>query len=299
MPETRTVGGRIAEVVGVVLLIGATATGTVMIQPESYEVDEIRVAAFNIQRFGKSKCSKDDVMDVLADIASYFDIMVVQEVVDASQETPGTYLDLINDYWEPSYAAVIGPRLGRSSHKEQYVVYYVPAYVEFLGAYTLDDPDDDFMREPLVATFRSGNFDFALVVCHIKPDDVEAELAALISAVPGIRNHTGEEDIILLGDFNADGRYLNEGILTNLIPAGDFRVVITDTMVTTTKTEYTYDRIVLTGATSGSEYIEGSAGVFTFDEVLGIEDQELVYRVSDHYPVYAEFRTDQPDDDPS
>lgn len=299
MPETRSVGGRIAEAIGIVLLIGATATGTVMIQPESYEVDELRIAAFNIQRFGKAKRDKDDVMDVLVDIASYFDIMVVQEVVDASLETPGAYLDLINNYWEPSFAAVVGPRLGRSSHKEQYVVYYVPAYVEFIDAYTLEDPEDDFMREPLVATFSSGGFDFALVVCHIKPDDARAELAALIEAVPAIRTRTGEEDIILLGDFNADGSYLDEEAFTLSMSESGFTVVITDTMVTTTKTEYTYDRIVLTGATSGSEYIEGSAGVFTFDEVLGIADQELVYKVSDHYPVYAEFRTDLDDDDPS
>ncbi len=68
-------------------------------------------------------------------------------------------------------------------------------------------------------------------------------------------------------------------------------------MDTMTKTDWTYDRIVMTGATLDYEYVDGSAAVFYYDELYGIEDKELVWSVSDHYPVYAEFRTDLPDDD--
>jgi len=55
--------------------------------------------------------------------------------------------------------------------------------------------------------------------------------------------------------------------------------------------------MVMTNATHGWEYVEGSASVLYFDEEYGIEDPELVWAVSDHYPIYAEFRTDLADDD--
>lgn len=62
---------------------------------------------------------------------------------------------------------------------------------------------DDFEREPLVVTLPAGNFDFTLVVCHIKPDDAEDELQALANAVESIRQANPlERAIILLGDFN-------------------------------------------------------------------------------------------------
>jgi hypothetical protein len=68
-------------------------------------------------------------------------------------------------------------------------------------------------------------------------------------------------------------------------------------MDTMTKTDWTYDRMVMTNATHGWEYVEGSTRVFHFDEEYGIGDPELVWAVSDHYPVYAEFRTNLVDDD--
>ncbi len=45
-----------------------------------------------------------------------------------------------------------------------------------------------------------------------------------------------------------------------------------------------------------NEYVPGSASVFYFDSVYGIDDQELVEDISDHYPVWAEFRTQLRDD---
>jgi hypothetical protein len=41
----------------------------------------------------------------------------------------------------------------------------------------------------------------------------------------------------------------------------------------------------------------GKSGVFRWDVEYGVTDTDFIKRVSDHYPVYAEFRTDLPDDD--
>ena len=51
----------------------------------------IKIAAFNIQIFGKSKRAKPDVVDVLRKVVREFDVVLVQEIRDASQTTaPGT-----------------------------------------------------------------------------------------------------------------------------------------------------------------------------------------------------------------
>jgi len=68
-------------------------------------------------------------------------------------------------------------------------------------------------------------------------------------------------------------------------------------MDTMTKTDYTYDRIVLMNATFSYEYIEESSAVFYFDTEYRINNATLVESVSDHYPIYAEFKTDLTDDD--
>jgi hypothetical protein len=68
-------------------------------------------------------------------------------------------------------------------------------------------------------------------------------------------------------------------------------------MDTMTKTDYTYDRIVILNSTLNHEYIAHSASVFYFDKTYGIDNVTLVTEVSDHYPVFAEFTTNMVDDD--
>ncbi len=63
------------------------------------------------------------------------------------------------------------------------------------------------------------------------------------------------------------------------------------------RTDWTYDRMVMMNATLNHEYVSGSAAVFYFDTEYGISDENLVWNVSDHYPIYAKFRTDLADDD--
>jgi deoxyribonuclease-1-like protein len=255
----------------------------------------IKVAAFNIQVFGQSKRSKPEVMNVLTMIAREFDVMLVQEIRDSSETTANFYLDEINDMDGPDYAYVKSPRLGRTSMKEAYAYYYNTSTVECTSDYVWDDTGDVFEREPYVATFRSGNFDFTLVGIHARPDDAESEISELAGVyLDVLAKAPGERDLIILGDFNADGSYFDEDAAC-LLKDGKFSWTITNDMDTMTKTDWTYDRIVMTDATVGHEYDRGD--VFYFDSVLGIVDQKLIQDVSDHFPVYAVFRTDLVDDD--
>jgi len=253
----------------------------------------IKVAAFNVQVFGQSKRSKPAIMAILARTAREFDVMLVQEIRDASETTAQYYLDEINDMPGPDYAFVRSPRLGRTSSKESYLYVYNGSTVEHISDYVWNDTGDVFEREPYIATFRSGNFDFVLVGIHVKPDDAEAEIGALAQVYAAIlAGNPDERDIIIMGDFNADGSYFDEGGASPL-KTSQFTWAITNDMDTMTKTDWTYDRIIMTDAT---DHEFDRAEVFRFDSVFGIVDDQVA-DVSDHFPVYAIFKTDLVDDD--
>lgn len=257
----------------------------------------IKVAAFNIQVFGRTKRGKPEVMEVLVDVAREFDVMLVQEIRDSSGETAPAYLDLING-GNASYAYIESERLGRTTSKESYAYYWDTETVEYLegSAYVYNDTGDVFEREPFVASFRSGGFDFTLVGIHVKPDDAEHEIGNLTVVVASILSSNPDEgDVIVMGDFNADGGYFDEDG-PSPFKGGDYIWVVENSMDTMTKTDWTYDRIVLLNGTYHGEYVMGSCTVYYFDAALGLS-QELTEDVSDHYPVYAVYRTGHPDDD--
>ena len=262
---------------------------------------EIKIAAFNIQVFGKTKRAKEDVMQTLKKIAKEFDIMLVQEIRDSKEETASYYLDKINEGLDhPKFAFIKSARLGRTSSKEAYAYFYNTCQVEILenSDYVYEDTNDVFEREPYIASFKAADFDFTLTGIHIKPDDADSEIAHLAEVVDSILNkNPNEKDIIVMGDFNADGSYFDEDTTSNPFKSPQYHWVITNDMDTMTKTGWTYDRMIITDNTLNYEYIPNSAKVFYFDQEYGITDQDFVARVSDHYPVYARFRTDLADDD--
>lgn len=264
------------------------------------ESNTVTIAAFNIQVFGRSKRQKVDVMEVLINITREFDVILIQEIRDSSEETIPYFLNEINKIEGPKYAFVRSNRLGRTTSKEAYAYLYNTETIDFIAGsdYVYNDVNDVFEREPYIASFRSGNFDFTLVGIHAKPDDACLEIGNLTNVVSFVLSeNTAEKDIIIMGDFNADGKYFDESDLSNPFKMSEYYWVITNDMDTMTKTDYTYDRIVLMNATHSNEYVEESSAVFYFDIEYGINNATLVEEVSDHYPIYAEFRIDLADDD--
>ncbi|EMR73176.1 hypothetical protein MCGE09_00013 [Thaumarchaeota archaeon SCGC AB-539-E09] len=269
--------------------------------PPHVEVPQkIRLAAFNIQIFGKTKREKKEVVDVLVRVIREFDIVLVQEIRDSSEETAPFFLDKINEMGTPLYGFVRSIRLGRSTSKEAYAYFFNTETIELIDGsdYVYNDVDDVFEREPYIASFRSGNFDFTLVGIHTKPDDASSEIEYLVGVIASLQaDRYNEYDIVVMGDLNADGRYFDEGDASNHLRAQDYTWVIYDDMDTMIKTDYTYDRIILLNSTYYHEYIMDSADVFYFDSVYNITDNEFLWDISDHYPVFAEFNTGLIDDD--
>jgi len=225
-------------------------------------------------------------MNTLVQIVRQFDVVLIQEIRDASETTAPIFLDAINAVDGPEYAYIRSERLGRSNSKKAYAYFYNTESVQYLASSALvyNDVNDVFEREPYIASFRAGGFDFTLISIHTKPERAR-----------NVEGMGPERNIIALGDFNVDGAYYDEDSLDNLLMDYGYYWVISNEVDTMTKTNWTYDRMVMTDYTYSSEYIQNRATVYRFD-TYGL-NQTFTEEVSDHYPIYAEFSTTLPDDD--
>ncbi len=257
--------------------------------PVARSSNAIRIATFNIQVFGESKLEDQHAVAVLTDIVRRFDVVAVQEIRAQSADLIPRFLESVNAEGA-HYHYVLGPRLGRSNSKEQYAYLYNRASVEVdpSSVYTVDDPDDLLHREPLVASFRVRGpraeeaFTFTLVNVHVDPDEVSREVNVLDDAYRAVqRDGRGEDDVILLGDFNADVRHLGQlGEISQLTP------VVTGKATTNTLRTAQLDNIVFTS--HATTEFSGRAGIFDLVRDLNLTTAQAS-AVSDHCPVYAEF----------
>jgi endonuclease/exonuclease/phosphatase family metal-dependent hydrolase len=252
------------------------------------EAGTVKLATFNIQVFGRSKLDKPDVMQVLAETVRRFDLVAIQEVRSTTDDILPRFVELINSTGR-HYDFVIGPRLGRTNSKEQYAFVFDTQSIEVDrgSIYTVDDRDNLFQRPPMVASFRVRGpppdqaFTFTLIDIHTEPDEAAAELNALAQVYRAVRNDgRGEDDIILMGDLNADEKKFG---LLRQIP--NISWVISG-VPTNTRGSKTYDNIIF-DRTATVEHT-GHAGVFDIMREFNLTQNQAL-EVSDHFPVWAEF----------
>ena len=248
--------------------------------------EELLLASWNIRIL--SDGSRDDSeLAQIASIIDRYDLVAVQEVRDTR------VLDRLTGMlpgWEYTASELVGRGV-----KELYAfLYRTDRVIPLSPARVIDDPGDVFIREPAVASFQAGAFDFTLVSNHILFGDSKSDrreeivllddLMALIDALNG-----DEGDLILLGDFNmpaSDNGWEMAGY-TPLVSPG-LKTTITDTS--------SYDNMWLPdGQTYHSEFI-AFEGAYRFDEILFRDDDAAKLAVSDHRPISARFSTDYDDD---
>jgi endonuclease/exonuclease/phosphatase family metal-dependent hydrolase len=175
----------------------------------------LRVATFNIQIFGKTKANKPEIMVELAAIIRKYDVVAVQEIKDKDGVVPQKFLQAINANGV-EYAFVISERGGQQvddqGSQEQYAYFYNTKTVKVLDAGGLfnDSAADHFQREPYIARFGSikGALTFVLITIHTKPEEAVNEIKALHHVVELAQQaYAGEDDFMVLGDFNAGCDY--------------------------------------------------------------------------------------------
>jgi endonuclease/exonuclease/phosphatase family metal-dependent hydrolase len=297
MSNRTTIG---AGLIGIIIVALAAYAYVSLDQNQTSETQTTKIAAFNIQIFGKTKSDKPEVMVVLTNIVREFDIVLIQEIRDATEQTIPNFIQQINQANGALYSYIESPRLGRTTSKEAYAYIYNTQTVQFIQGsdYVYNDNNDVFEREPYIATFKIGNFDFTLAGIHTKPEDAYNEIGNLTTVISSIQTaKPNEKDIIVMGDFNADGSYYNEDDTSNPLKAPQYNWIITNNIDTTVKTDNTYDRIIILDTTLNHEYDAGTAQAFHFDQAYGLNNQTFFEEISDHYPVFAQYKTNLQDDD--
>ncbi|XP_016050360.1 deoxyribonuclease-1-like 1 isoform X3 [Erinaceus europaeus] len=229
--------------------------------------EAFRICAFNAQRLTLSKMAREHVMDTLVRIVARCDVMVLQEVVDSSDGAIKLLLRELN-----------------RTHK-----------TKVLGQYVYNDKDDLFAREPFVAQFALPSKvlpSLVLIPLHTTPKAVEKELGALYDVFLDVSQQWQSEEVILLGDFNADCASLSKKRLGELMlrTQPGFHWAIGDGEDTTVRasTHCAYDRIVLHG--ERCQQLLRVAAAFDFPKSFLLSELEAL-NISDHYPVEVELST--------
>ncbi|NXA29500.1 DNSL2 protein, partial [Ibidorhyncha struthersii] len=250
----------------------------------------LRVGAFNIQAFGDTKMSNEGVAGIIVNILRRYDIVLVQEVRDSDLSAVTELMEQLNSVSTSTYDYEISSPLGRDNYKEMYLFIYRTDTVSVMDTYQYEDPQDIFSREPFilrVSAPRTKVEEFVLVPLHSAPHDAVAEIDALYDVYLAIVSKWGTDNIMFLGDFNADCAYVqpSDWSAIRLRTSDIFKWLLPDGADTTVgKSDCAYDRIVVCGAKLKRSIVPNSAAIYNFQRAFQLEQEEAL-AVSDHYPV--------------
>jgi deoxyribonuclease-1-like protein len=259
--------------------------------PPSQLGPTIRIASFNIQVFGQAKAEKAPVIATLADIVRRFHVVAIQEIRTQDNYFIPKFLQLVNKDGR-HFDCVVSDRLGNTNQTEQYAFLFDTDVVECSrpSVYIVGDPNNLLHREPHVATFRTrvdpnNAFTFTLINVHTdpSPNALAKELDALAEVYRVVRRAGGnEDDVIMLGDFNADVEHLGRlGRIPGITP-----LIRGEGVFTNTRQNALYDNLIV-HAPSTTEY-SGRSDVFNVMREYNLS-LDWAEQVSDHFPVWAEF----------
>jgi endonuclease/exonuclease/phosphatase family metal-dependent hydrolase len=164
-------------------------------------------------------------------------------------------------------------RAGRSSSKEQYGVMYKDS-IQITNLRDFAENEsyyEVFERPPLRFTATRNNISYTFYTIHIKPDDAQNEISWLDYLINDLEPEF--QNIIALGDFNADCSYYDE---TTPDFKGWTRVITNSDDTTQGQKDCAYDRVLM----RDPSILSNKYGIYT---------QNLTKKHSDHYPLWFEI----------
>eukprot|EP01043_Picozoa_sp_COSAG02_P037339 COSAG02_NODE_2793_length_8017_cov_6.303738_3_plen_667_part_00 len=262
----------------------------------------LRVGSWNIQNFGNAKSGRPAVMDTIGGVAARYDVLSVQELsqmptnpgpcsVDGTTGAAAcSLLAALNVAAAPrTFALAASPRActvdscTAETYNEQYMAVWDVEKIELLSSAVYPDPDGEFERDPWAVHLReiTSETEFALLAIHTPPSAAEAEVLAMGSVLSWAATSLCD-NVLLVGDFNADGSYANEDVVWSTLFAethesstlGNAFVQVVDNAVDTTvaASSNTYDRIIISASLQSASIAAGGGvgTVFAFDQELDL-----------------------------
>lgn len=282
------------------------------------------IASWNIRAFGnltrkwdsdENDSPKRDLHSILciAEIIKKFDVIAVQEVKDNIRALRDT-LKILGHNWSLILTDV---NKGKVGNGERMAYLFDTRRVQMSGLagelVVPEEWEDDindgalakqFVRSPYAVSFQSGKHTFILVTLHIlfgdSPKSRIQELKGIAKWLSSWANDMNayHHYLIALGDFNIDERgdlldktFLSEGLYVPLqLRKKEVTISIFD------QTKY-YDQIAWfdgppNGPKLSMEFLNG--GNYDFVPIAlqnrGLTKNKLSWLISDHYPLWAEFK---------
>ncbi|MCA9393715.1 MAG: endonuclease/exonuclease/phosphatase family protein [Candidatus Omnitrophica bacterium] len=255
--------------------------------------DDLRVCSFNIRVFS-NKSRDDNELDYITNLLEPCDITAIQELRD--EDVLRRTVALLERRGYPAAYDISAP-VGRGVKERYAFLYRADKVAQTTPGQLYPDERDEFIREPYFASFRAGAFDFTLLTIHLLYGKSESERRPELEHLAKVYEYAqnadaGEQDIILLGDFNFGP---DDRGWSNLNRLPTMTALLNDPVRTTVTDTSLYDNFWF--ETRYVREYTGQVGVWNFDETMfGNDDNRAKLAVSDHRPIWALFSTTEDDD---
>ncbi|WP_145172283.1 exonuclease/endonuclease/phosphatase family protein [Rubripirellula lacrimiformis] len=253
----------------------------------------IKVASWAMDGFGPTKLSNLAVRKHVSAVVRQFDVIALQQIASIERDLVPRLVEIINGGqvagYQNRYDYVLGESSGPTGRQEQlaYIFDTTKVLVDRRQAYTVEDPQQQMTYDPLVASFRAAKPDsqtawtFTLVNLRIDLARAPAEVALLPQVLESVRaDGRGEDDVLLLGLFQADDAYL-----IPTMGGGPIRAAVQGRATDIFGRYHTSNLLIDTVSTS--EFL-GRSGVYDYPRALDLNPIEAE-AVTSHLPVFADF----------
>ena len=277
--------------------------------------DRLLVATWNVANLGVQKRSEADYK-LIAEIITWFDLVALQEVNDnlaglreIREQLPSEYSILFSDaagnderltFVYDSGKVKLGEEVGE--------VAVPPSELRHIRLADSDQGFDGFDRNPYLALFQAGSFNFELVNVHLyfgseSPSSINRRRLETLAVArwADLRRrspYASTADIIPLGDFNLPKVEPGDPVYDQLTGRGLHVPPHSTQIGSTIASDSHYDQIVFFPGETDAQF-SGRIGVFDFDGALFHELWKsrpvkdflafMRYHISDHRPLWAEF----------
>lgn len=275
--------------------------------PSSKLDESLNIATWNIREFGKKRRT-EAAIHYIAEILGQFDLIGIVELRDDLTDL-GRVLPILGPYWHVVYSDMI-PDAGGNHERVAYV--FDTRSVAFTGLAAEANPartkkgaeyvsEISWWRNPYIASFRAGNFDFMVITAHVRWETVESrtrELQLLADWIDAKRRdkHCEDKDMLVMGDFNIPSR--NDALFKAITSRGLSipTALRAETFGTNLAKNKRYDQILHYPVYP--ENFTNCGGVLDFYtggiEPLfpGLTEEKFTYQLSDHLPLWIQVNTD-------
>lgn len=281
--------------------------------------DNLLIATWNLRKFGNlteewvdkpnmSPKRNLHALSCIIEILKRFDIIAVQEVTGNLKCLRDT-MRLLGDNWS---FLMTDETKGSKGNKERLAFIFNNTKAKLSGlACEIVIPDEElakgtikadaltrqFARTPYAVSFKVKNKTFVLLTLHVlfgdHPEDRRPEIIEIAEWIKDWALKLGKwgHSLIILGDFNIDRR--KDENFKAFISTG---LYIPQELIDASRSVFNkmafYDQIAWYQKKFNLSYVSGGNYDFTASAMssLNITKKDLSYRISDHFPLFVEYR---------